>query len=472
MKARPIASLKLGTLSATLAVSGVEVSVHLRVESDPPEWQMGYWRRELSVQLRTMGHPLCELQGQPGDWCLESTLEDRDDGDVLRCAYQWAIDAVAQGSPDASIAAELAGLVTRAADEGIARCDHDGRELALGFDRRDRWQVYAQVVGDRSGRTGQLASVCPGLVAVLCRTNDTEARRRAASAIVAGRRLPHILDQVADLWLERVEQHATSGARLAPIYRRSMNDPRGARALQRAAWRRADTGVSGEILWLPFPPSVVIDDVPRTGNSEWFRAIANVWTGLRVHQQLGLEALERLAGFLSAHFTAIRRASRAQGFHTVEPFVRGLVDYAQATGRVPDRRSGPARVVRDVIAWHELVMGAELDIPPHEPLAPGPCARWSRDGLELVALQTARDLAEEGQQMHHCVASLARDAARGSIFVYRGRYQGERMTVAITRGRGRWELAEASGFANRSISLDARRALDRWLRELATTQQR
>ncbi len=91
-------------------------------------------------------------------------------------------------------------------------------------------------------------------------------------------------------------------------------------------------------------------------------------------------------------------------------------------------------------------------IPP--PFAPA-------DGLR--PLETFDELAREGREMGHCVASYAPQITRGSYYVYAVEVAGERATLGLERQSATaWEIDQLNGPRNRRVSRPLRSLVLRW----------
>ena len=85
-----------------------------------------------------------------------------------------------------------------------------------------------------------------------------------------------------------------------------------------------------------------------------------------------------------------------------------------------------------------------------------------QDSEEIQAIQTHRELWEEGRQQHNCVATYVGRVTSGSIYVYRV-LKPQRATLAIARHRDRWHVDELRGPCNQPVAPATFQAVKTWL---------
>lgn len=383
----------------------------------------------------------------------------------IRSAFRGPGAAPPRPGPPLGYAAALAHVraIARAA---LARCDPGARALAMRFSGGTRWWVYRHVVADPTGRIAQLVESCPGLLvlthAFACHPFD-EARNRAAAreilgAVIAGASLRKTVDDAVERWsrLRTVRRMPLRSWRA-----RTGRRPPGSLALKRIQVRRAGPAVREADLAAPPPPDFAPEDIPRSAldNALWFEAMSEAERELCQERDPVLRA--RMSRFVSRHALPLfrgawRRAQRPWVFpRSAGEVVRRLLAHAHATGRGPARSWNPRRLVERAARWSEVTT-----------FPPGPASPASTLALEPIA--TAAALEREGEEMSHCVASYTERAAAGEVFFYRGggACRARRLTVAIVRRRGRWELLEARGADNRAPTRGERRRLRSWLARL------
>ena len=84
------------------------------------------------------------------------------------------------------------------------------------------------------------------------------------------------------------------------------------------------------------------------------------------------------------------------------------------------------------------------------------------DSEEIQAIQTHRELWEEGRQQHNCVATYVGRVTSGSIYIYRV-LKPQRATLAIVRQRDRWHIEEIKGTCNQPVSQATFQSVKAWL---------
>jgi hypothetical protein len=124
--------------------------------------------------------------------------------------------------------------------------------------------------------------------------------------------------------------------------------------------------------------------------------------------------------------------------------------------------------------WHAALRGANFryasGVDPNERWAsrigaPAFEGTWEQGEYVIAELRSFQELFEEGQRMHHCVASYAQAAARGhvSLWCLRLQHQGRevgRVTIRVTLPQR--QIVEARRFANARIQPHELDILTRW----------
>ncbi len=420
-------------------------------------------RDELELLLHVRESARCLVGGQAIAWNLQPDGEN--ERGPFSAAAEWALrqlcpDAWYGGAVGASgLIKRLESIADVAAARAVQACEPSHRDMALRFAPRTRFFVYRLLVADNTGRVAQLVESVPGLITALSQLYTVGApleEMRLVQDVVNGRRRRDIVNDAVRRWWRMFGDPSAERSRAAPI--------------QRGLWLRASAGIPASMLTMTPPPGIALTDVPpdHAQQRSWW-AIVSALTNDRRAQGLPVAARGRLAGFLSAHAAELHRIA---GEHHLDDvgLVGEVMDYVmQNRARPPCRRSCPRRVLDDVRAWHERAwlyagIGPHADIP----LPPGPCVQDVVRGLRVEALGTSADLAREGQAMRNCVASQVHDALRDGMFFYHGRFEEERLTIAIQQAGGTWVLSEVASFANRPPSVAADAAVRRWITKLNT----
>jgi hypothetical protein len=161
--------------------------------------------------------------------------------------------------------------------------------------------------------------------------------------------------------------------------------------------------------------------------------------------------------------------------------VRPLVDYVAFRRFRCERRDRFSVAVHSVPSllkhmaeWHAALRGAAfrrsagvgLDERWASRIGPSPFeGRWEQGRYVVTELRSFADLYEEGRRMHHCVATYALAAARGTVSIWSLRLGAEerevgRVTIRVTVHKR--EVVEARRFANARIEAHERAILERW----------
>ena len=452
-------------------------------------------------------------------WAMDAAAGPQQRESIVSIALDWSrrsLDAVVvrEGNNRADDAVEdprrvqvatwLASVaeVVRAAElAAIARCDEHALSLALQFLPELRFRIYARLVGDRSGRLAQLVSSCPGawiFGLALLEQRDVSLSVRAGEQlfadVIAGRSLDTALDAAIERQFtcasESRARYENASSDYVSDYDRQVIavhafDPTELpqlRARQRLLIRRAGTRVSTVLLFQRPPMVVIPEDIPRTAdeNATWFRVMAgNEMVVTRWLLRDDTQARRRsIAEFLSRH---------AQHFAGDEhDRLDRLYAYAEYTGCWPTRNSNPERVFEECAEWHlqlhvrELadsfdisessVAGIRLPVPPIDPIHCG------FSSIDLRPIDMAVELIREGQEMHHCVATRVNEAIDGTVFIFAGTVNRERVTIELIQKRGKWCLGDARRAHNHRPSETTIAMIEAWAaaaaRQLDANQSR
>lgn len=186
-------------------------------------------------------------------------------------------------------------------------------------------------------------------------------------------------------------------------------------------------------------------------NIAWFRA-AGVLAAVTAGP--GRAEAAHVAGFVSARGVELGRLSE----DTLESLFRRLVLRGTRIGRWPSRRTRVESACAMVGRWPESEHRAAA--------APFLLASPSDPRLSVRPLETAADLACEGEEMHHCVASHLDEIERGETIAVSLRFGDERMTATLyPMDRGQLVIDQLAGFANGEPSEEAVRVVEEWLAE-------
>lgn len=414
----------------------VELTVHLGSPREPGE--PGDRHERSTARLRVGREPAFELDGQSHWWSFEP--QDRHD-DALASVIEWATWCVPREGPrparsearDARRRA-ITRLATTAAAIAWELGEEPARSIAMAFAPRARAFVYAGLCDDVRGRFAQLVEAWPGLLALAALSpSAVPLARQLAGGASARDALDHLL-----------------GARASRG---------GARRLVREAPLGLDGGVLLDAL---DAPGIDVNDLPAADEARrtWYSWAAS-WQRVSTRRRPPWAA--RFGGFVSRHAAALDAVTRDERSdpHTV---LSTILDHAWHTAAPPGRDSSPTRVMATLQAWHEQLWAS--DVEPATALRTGPAIFPLDDEIVISPIATAGELAIEGREQRHCVASYAALGAAGELCFYRAVIAGERLTLAITDRGGRWRLVEAAGVCNRPASTRANRAIAAWLSAL------
>lgn len=368
--------------------------------------------------------------------------------------------------------------------------------LARRFHQGLRFQVYAALAADSTGRLAQLAASAPGALAfALTHAQRSDEQGHAAAlafrdAVLRGVKLDRALGPLLEDW-------STFGLRRTPPRRRGRhaarpdvfsafaNAPPQERSKridhQRLLLRRAVPAVGGTLLWLPPPLAFAPEDIPSTARAQlrWFKAVKrwSAFTTWRPDAPRELQA--RFVRWLSAHAVALAA-------HKATSPV-GLFDRARAEGVLLVRDQPLDAVLRrlappqppppgppaggEPVSW-ELRLAALAAAHPdrvtqdaHGALdleLPNPFQGIDDAVLKVTPLTTASALRAEGQQMSHCVASYLEQASEGRAFFFAAEAAGMRLTVQVDGPDHNPELGPFFGRRNCAPSPEATELIQYW----------
>lgn len=403
-----------------------------------------------------------------------------DEGDVFTRAWRWLQERL-ELCCDFPIdqrrltAERLAAHAFRSAGKfAVQACPRAERQLALRFPSHLRINVLHHVLGDRSGRLGQLVNVEPGaflfaqaLLSIPPDELNAAHGRRLLDAVVDGVRLNRAIDYALDGWASGASCRAESlpqehpcrpaWARLAS----ASNEERG-RLLrdQRLLIRRARWGVHPMFLWFPAPLAFAPEDIPATPtkNALWFE---NMIDGGPVFEESEYELREArsFSAFLSKN--ALLLESAGVGKHR-------MWSYARHSRWFPTRSTSLRRFAREATEWWDFEIRPFADDAELQPGTPLPqiAGDWVQPDCSIHPLRTVADVVNEGREMRHCLATRVWDAHRGESFFFSAVVGSERLTVEVRRWGATFGLAGLAGVRNREPTEPARGAIAEWVTRL------
>ncbi len=381
---------------------------------------------------------------------------------------------------------EAARLLLQGAAHLVPRCDPESLLAAAPFTSSEklRCQVYCWAVNDPSGRIVQLTRACPGVLIfayalhALGRDQDCV---EILQAVRQGARLGQVIRSAVRSWRRRAaREDLLHGLPEAWVRRTADFLPR--------RIRQAGAGVRPGALLSCVLPGLAAEDIPAdpAENARWYEVTGPCVSDLfRGHARERLEAkrLRALGGFLSRHWWVLDAAA-GQGPDGFKRLVGQLLDYLQATGRTPSRKTDPAALLEESKQWHERPPweGDPWAIMPYaagfsrsptlKPRTPELSAAlpaagidpWEGEGMRVVPLRTARELLQESRDMHHCVAMHVHAAVADRVQIFHATSADGALTVMTERegGAARLRIIEASGACNRPPTDDEERALASW----------
>lgn len=130
-----------------------------------------------------------------------------------------------------------------------------------------------------------------------------------------------------------------------------------------------------------------------------------------------------------------------------------------------------ASLIRRQQRWHQLMI---LKSPEYLQMWHSALPAYETALLRAVPLTDSLMLAREGMEMRHCVASYARDCARGDtrIFALEDTESGERATLELRRRAWVWFAGQLKGPCNAEVSSRLRAAADRLAARYTAAAQR
>lgn len=379
-------------------------------------------------------------------------------------------------------AKRLRAFVRQAARECVRRCDPTARTAGLCFVPCVRWWLYEQLVRDGTGRIAQLTASSPGTALFAFALCESPAFAEIGGAlladVVAGRKLDRALDDALERWVDASPAFAaTQGIYAGEVWARLFNaSPARRREMlraQRLLIRRAMPRTAPTHVLLPPPLAFAPEDIPRKvrANARWFRAMKGCGATLSVRPGQDPEVGRAVARFVSAHALSLRVDPRKR-----EPaIVRSIAEFCHARGRVPSRRTTPARLIPEALAWSETLenlgritneqrTGTGLEAMLAVPLPSETSLEWTSPQLQVRTFATVGALLDESKRMHNCMDRLVASAmASSSVYLHAGIDGTPHALELRTVGPGKM-LVQLKGIANRSPTAAAVRTLDPWLR--------
>ena len=331
------------------------------------------------------------------------------------------------------------------------------------------WDIYKVATDDATGRLGQLAGACPGLLLFLLALPGKVARP-VTDGVIAGRRLNRLLGEAAEAWMRwYVDAGPAARCRHWPPEddrRRMVTD-------QRVRVRRAGPLVPREVLLTPPPPVLVPEDIPRDPgqNRDWY-VVTSVW-GLpwtdwwRWGNMLSYQR-DGLSRFLSRQWKGLcehGQLSPADRPLEVMQYVGHVADYVRHTDRELDRGVGARRLVRELQDWEASRYQNNM-YPPRTELQTHGMADWREAGDTIRPLATVGELLEESRAMKHCVASMARLGVQGQAVFLHGEIQGRPVTIEVAQFGAGFRQVDVRGRRNRLLTDEEQEVIRRWLREV------
>ncbi|GAB4200646.1 MAG: hypothetical protein OHK0013_11880 [Sandaracinaceae bacterium] len=419
-----VSKVRLPPAGPAVSLRRIERGVRLETEGRTPRRAVTLrWGCE-GVEVECFGPG--ERAGPPSELSRGLSVREPSDGPLARFADEVAGPA---GGPRLALEA----LVRRARVWLVRAMPAHARRVARPFHPDVQPLVVTSVAADPTGRVAQLATVCPGIFA-LARTWPSDGFAEVLRRTIAGETLVDAAAPMLDRWAFHLRRQPASERHLRFV-------------------RRASAGVEPGSLAFPFPRGVVLDDVPvaPSPNEAWFRAIG-VLASLAIAP--GHEGYERLGPFVSARGAELGTLSES----ALANLLRRLRLRGVRLGRWPGRRTTVEAAIRAVRPWPESEHGGA---PSRVVLAPP-----TNPGLVVRRLETAADLAAEGEEMHHCVTSHVDSVESGEILAVSLRFGAERLTATLTPMEGSTiVLDHLAGFANAEPSVEAARAVEAWLAE-------
>lgn len=398
-----------------------------------------HYESSLRVELSVVHPAVSTLNEHWTSWPLEE--ESRHDGLLRDCAAwlsaelgdtdssSWLPEDEESESADTRRASErIHDACARLGRLALERADRGALDVARSMTRDARFFTYAALVGDPSGRVRQLVATCPALLSLASGLSPhVDDGALLLDGIRAGRKLNALIAEAL-------------AARTADLDERNL-----------ALIRHAPAMTARELMLVLSAPGIDINDLHASQDRHGWYEVMAAWGQLapRVPDRAAAMAL---GSFVSKHGAA-------------HPEVGEIVDWVTRSDcSVPTRRTSPERVRREIDHWHERLC-EDVEFDESTPLHP-PTANRRIPGVEIEPLLTVGELVREGSVMQHCVPSLAMDAVRGGVSVFRATVNGTRATVAVIRLARGWSLMEAAGYANRPLDDNSLGVLRWWAESL------
>ena len=301
----------------------------------------------------------------------------------------------------------------------------------------------------------------------LWRNQSPEQCSQIIDGAVQGVRLTRLLDLAARTWLrlhlERLVSYDLPGPP-AEAHERLV-------ACQRVRIRRAGAMVPVAQLLRPRPPAMIPGDIPTSPeqNRGWYTFTSHSalpWIPDPHPRMISMRQERGLSRFLSRWWPDLLASCTPRERDEPAGMLGHIVDFLEATGRVIDRRTSPARLVEDMAHW-VVDLGRARRLPSYLPLQTHGLTQWSGTEGTIEPLTTVAQLVEESQTMRHCVASMAARGVAGHAVYLHAEIHDEPLTVEVRPGPdGRFRITEAKGRDNRGLDAREREALAGWLDEL------
>jgi hypothetical protein len=413
------------------------------------------WHYESALRVELgVAHPtIAAVNHQWTTWAFDDTLQR--DG-LLRDAASWLSSelwgdeatepAIEAHPPDGDDVLEIRQTRTELelACEGLGRlalahADEAALETARTLTHDVQFFAYSALLDDPNDRVRELIATCPALLSLASGLSPHVGDgAELVRGIRAGRKLNRLLTDML-LVATRRFRGAVDGE------------------LSRALVRNAPSLPLRDLMHALCAPGIDINDLHASAprRTSWFDTVI-VW-GQVASRIRDRDAAVQLGSFISKHAVGLSGNPAMT--------ISAIVDWVARSGAaVPSRRTSPERVRREIDSWHEALF--HIDNDPATRLAPPPTSQHVVPGLAIEPLLTVGDLITEGQQMRHCVASLAPDAIAGWVSVFRATVSGTRVTIAAVRECGAWGLMEAAGFANAPLDTGRLDILRYWVESL------
>ena len=454
------------TARAELRVCLLERGVRLSLAGTRPDGirNLGTATLEVVPPVRVKSAFGDNLLPVPQDGCVDAG------GEFFQLPMRLAREIIGgQHGAEARLAA-MEDDLGRAAEHLQSLLVPHGVQAALAFkDPATWWEIYRVTAGDATGRLGQMAQACPGLVLFLLALPD-EVARPLINGVISGRRLNHLLDEAAEAWMRwYVEVGPAERCRRLP----PEDDRRRMVANQRVRLRRAGPLVSRDLLLVPPPPALVPEDIPRDPerNRDWFM-VTSVWglpwTDWWRWGDMSSVDRDGLSRFLSRQWEDLcqhAELSPADAPMEVLRFVLHLADYVRVMGRELDRDVGARRIVRELNDW-DLAMCSHHTLPPNVELQTRGLTAWQGGGGTIRPLATVGELVEESRAMEHCVAGMAKIGMEGRAVFLHGEIAARPVTIEVAPHGAGFRLVDARGRRDRLLTADEHAVILRWLREV------